>query len=164
MYELGGQVLSVSSGGASSAAKGESVADTAKTVSCYADIIAMRHPKVGRAAGCGDERFDSGDQRRRRRTQSSHPDLGRSADHLAGEGAVFRADHRPLRRFEIRAYRAFADRRAFALQRQPLYSDLAGGAEAAQLCKKRYFKRETGSPIPRPPILPLRCRSWTFFI
>ena len=47
MYELGGQVLSVSSGGASSAAKGESVADTAKTVSCYADIIAMRHPKEG---------------------------------------------------------------------------------------------------------------------
>ena len=47
MYELGGNVLSVSSGGSSSAAKGESVADTAKTVSCYADIIAMRHPKEG---------------------------------------------------------------------------------------------------------------------
>ena len=47
MYELGGNVLSVSSAGSSSAAKGESVADTAKTVSCYADIIAMRHPKEG---------------------------------------------------------------------------------------------------------------------
>ena len=47
MYELGGNVISVSSAGASSAAKGESVADTAKTVSCYADIIAMRHPKEG---------------------------------------------------------------------------------------------------------------------
>ncbi|MBQ1620608.1 MAG: aspartate carbamoyltransferase [Oscillospiraceae bacterium] len=47
MYELGGHVLSVSSGASSSAAKGESVADTAKTVSCYADIIAMRHPKEG---------------------------------------------------------------------------------------------------------------------
>ena len=47
MYELGGNVLSVSSGASSSAAKGESVADTAKTVSCYADIIAMRHPKEG---------------------------------------------------------------------------------------------------------------------
>ena len=47
MYELGGNVLSVSSGQSSSAAKGESVADTAKTVSCYADIIAMRHPKEG---------------------------------------------------------------------------------------------------------------------
>ena len=47
MYELGGNVLSVSSAGSSSAAKGESVADTAKTVTCYADIIAMRHPKEG---------------------------------------------------------------------------------------------------------------------
>ncbi len=47
MYELGGHVLSVSSASSSSAAKGESVADTAKTVSCYADIIAMRHPKEG---------------------------------------------------------------------------------------------------------------------
>ncbi len=47
MYELGGHVLSVSEGQSSSAAKGESVADTARTVSCYADIIAMRHPKEG---------------------------------------------------------------------------------------------------------------------
>ncbi len=49
MYELGGNVLSVTGAGSSSAAKGESVADTAKTVSCYADIIAMRHPKEGAA-------------------------------------------------------------------------------------------------------------------
>ncbi len=47
MYELGGHVLSMSDAGSSSAAKGESVADTAKTISCYADIIAMRHPKEG---------------------------------------------------------------------------------------------------------------------
>ena len=47
MYELGGHVLSVPEGNSSSAAKGESIADTAKTVSCYADIIAMRHPKEG---------------------------------------------------------------------------------------------------------------------
>ena len=47
MYELGGNVLGFSESTSSSAAKGESVADTAKTVSCYADIIAMRHPKEG---------------------------------------------------------------------------------------------------------------------
>ena len=47
MYELGGNVLSVASAASSSAAKGESVADTARVVSCYADIIAMRHPKEG---------------------------------------------------------------------------------------------------------------------
>ena len=47
MYELGGNVLSMSDAGSSSASKGESVADTAKVISCYADIIAMRHPKEG---------------------------------------------------------------------------------------------------------------------
>ncbi len=47
MYELGGNVLSVASAASSSASKGESVADTARVVSCYADIIAMRHPKEG---------------------------------------------------------------------------------------------------------------------
>ena len=47
MYELGGCVLGFSEAQSSSAAKGESVADTAKTISCYADIIAMRHPKEG---------------------------------------------------------------------------------------------------------------------
>ncbi len=47
MYELGGNVIGFSAANNSSAAKGESVADTAKTISCYADIIAMRHPKEG---------------------------------------------------------------------------------------------------------------------
>ena len=47
MFELGGNVLGFSEAQSSSASKGESVADTAKVVSCYADIIAMRHPKEG---------------------------------------------------------------------------------------------------------------------
>lgn len=49
MYELGGNVLSVSSAASSSASKGESVSDTVQVVSNYADIIAMRHPKEGAA-------------------------------------------------------------------------------------------------------------------
>ena len=47
MLELGGSVLGFSEAQSSSASKGESVADTAKVISCYADIIAMRHPKEG---------------------------------------------------------------------------------------------------------------------
>ncbi len=47
MLSLGGQILGFSSADSSSAAKGESVADTIRTVSCYADICAMRHPKEG---------------------------------------------------------------------------------------------------------------------
>ncbi len=49
MLRLGGQVISMAGAASSSAAKGESVADTAKVVSCYADVIAMRHPKEGAA-------------------------------------------------------------------------------------------------------------------
>ena len=47
MMNLGGKVLGFSSAGSSSASKGESVADTIRVVSCYADICAMRHPKEG---------------------------------------------------------------------------------------------------------------------
>ena len=47
MYELGGHVIGFSEAQSSSASKGESVADTAKVISCYADVIAMRHPKEG---------------------------------------------------------------------------------------------------------------------
>lgn len=47
MLNLGGSVLGFSDGSNSSAAKGESVADTIRVISCYADICAMRHPKEG---------------------------------------------------------------------------------------------------------------------
>ena len=49
MLELGGSVLGFSSADSSSAMKGESVADTIRTVQCYADFVAMRHPKEGSA-------------------------------------------------------------------------------------------------------------------
>ena len=49
MLSLGGQVLGFSEASSSSAAKGESVAETIQTVNCYADILAMRHPKEGSA-------------------------------------------------------------------------------------------------------------------
>ena len=47
MLNLGGKVLGFSSADSSSASKGESIADTIRVVSCYADICAMRHPKEG---------------------------------------------------------------------------------------------------------------------
>lgn len=49
MLNLGGSVLGFSSADSSSAAKGESIADTIRVISCYADICAMRHPKEGSA-------------------------------------------------------------------------------------------------------------------
>ena len=47
MLNLGGSIMGFSSADSSSASKGESVSDTIRTVSCYADIVAMRHPKEG---------------------------------------------------------------------------------------------------------------------
>ncbi len=47
MYELGGNVIGFSEASSSSASKGESMADTAKILSCYADILVIRHPKEG---------------------------------------------------------------------------------------------------------------------
>ena len=47
MMELGGNVIGFSEASSSSASKGESMADTAKILSCYADIMAIRHPKEG---------------------------------------------------------------------------------------------------------------------
>ncbi|MGI5900542.1 MAG: aspartate carbamoyltransferase [Christensenellales bacterium] len=47
MLDMGGSVLGFSEAGSSSAVKGESVSDTVRVVGCYADIIAMRHPKEG---------------------------------------------------------------------------------------------------------------------
>ncbi|MCM1159738.1 MAG: aspartate carbamoyltransferase [Roseburia sp.] len=47
MYNLGGHVIGFSDAGSSSACKGESVSDTIRMISCYADICAMRHPKEG---------------------------------------------------------------------------------------------------------------------
>jgi len=47
MHRLGGAVVGFSEAGSSSSAKGESLSDTVQTVGCYADIIAMRHPKEG---------------------------------------------------------------------------------------------------------------------
>lgn len=49
MLNLGGSILGFASGNDSSASKGESIADTIRVVSCYADIVAMRHPKEGAA-------------------------------------------------------------------------------------------------------------------
>ena len=49
MINLGGSVIGFASGDNSSAAKGESVSDTIRVISCYADICAMRHPKEGAA-------------------------------------------------------------------------------------------------------------------
>lgn len=81
MLRLGGKVLGFSSADSSSASKGESVADTIRVVSCYADICAMRHPKEACPACCIHGIPDSGYQCRRWWTSASNPDTDRPAYH-----------------------------------------------------------------------------------
>lgn len=83
MLELGGSVLGFSEAQSSSASKGESVADTAKVISCYADIIAMRHPKGGRAA-CGCKKcLNTRYKRGRRRALPPYADPCRPAYNIS---------------------------------------------------------------------------------
>ena len=74
MLNLGGSIMGFSSADSSSAAKGESVSDTIRTISCYADICAMRHPKEGAPMVACRAFFDPSDQCRRRQTPASTPD------------------------------------------------------------------------------------------
>ena len=80
MLNLGGRVLGFASADSSSASKGESVADTIRVISCFADICAMRHPKEGAPTGCFPALFHPGYQCRRRRTPASDADPDRSDD------------------------------------------------------------------------------------
>ena len=106
MMNLGGKVLGFSSQDSSSAAKGESVSDTMRIVSCYADIAAMRHPKEGAPlvasmkslipvinAGISDSRHQCG----RRRTPASDADPDRPSDDPVSERTFRSSDVRSLR-------------------------------------------------------------------
>ena len=128
MLNLGGSVIGFASADSSSASKGESVSDTIRVISCFADICAMRHPKGGRSSRSLVCFFDSSHQRRGRRSSASHPDINRSAYHTVSEGTAGPSDHRTLRRSEIRTYRSFADQRAGALSGCEIRSDFSGGA------------------------------------
>ena len=96
MLELGGNVLGFSEAGSSSAAKGESVSDTAKTVSNYANIIAMRHPKEGApfvaSLGATIPVINAGDGSHQHPTQTLadlltiHKEMGRLHDLTIGKG------------------------------------------------------------------------------
>ena len=88
MLSLGGSVLGFSSADSSSTSKGETVSDTIRTVGCYCDIIAMRHPKEGAPMAAVREKPRAHHQRRGRRAQPSHPDPHRPAHHPPGKGPV----------------------------------------------------------------------------
>lgn len=138
MLELGGSVIGFSSAASSSSAKGESVSDTVKVVSYYADIIAMRHPKEGApvaaAAVSNVPIINAGDGGHNHPTQTLadlltiHREKGRFRDHYC----------RLLRGFEIWTHRAFSRQRPVPLYRDPPCFYFTGRIENPSLYQNGY--------------------------
>ena len=132
MLNLGGHVLGFPSENVSSASKGESVADTIRVVSCYADIVAMRHPKEG--APLRASRYsripviNAGDGGHQHPTQT----LTDLHDHPPPHGPAGRPDHRPVRRPEIRPHRALPHQDHGPLQEHPVRAYQPGRAARAR--------------------------------
>ena len=128
MMNLGGKVLGFSSADSSSASKGESVADTIRVVSCYADICA---------------------QRRRRWSSTSYPDINRLTYHPFPERTSGQSDHWSVRRPEIRTYSSLPDRSTCTLHKCKIHSDLTGRASHPKLyprgCSEKEQYRISGS-------------------
>ena len=128
MMNLGGKVLGFSSADSSSASKGESVADTIRVVSCYADICAMRHPKEGAPLVAS--------------MASSIPVI--NAERTSGQ-----SDHWSVRRPEIRTYSSLPDRSTCTLHKCKIHSDLTGRASHPKLyprgCSEKEQYRISGS-------------------
>ena len=118
MHRLGGAVISSADMHASSAAKGETLADTVRVVSAYADVIVMRHPHDGAARVAAEYApcpvINAGDGSREHPTQTLCDlyILRRKKGHLRGLTVAH------LRRFEIRPHRPFADLCAGPLRRE----------------------------------------------
>ena len=110
MLRLGGKTLGFAGAQLSSASKGETVEDTARVVSNYADVIAMRHPKEGRTAAGIPFCPCAGDQCRRRWARASQPDDDRPHDDPPAQGAAGSFDYRLLRRPQVWPHGPLPDR------------------------------------------------------
>lgn len=94
MMNLGGNVLGFSEATSSSAAKGESVADTIQIISCYADIAAMRHPKEGAALVAANNSaipvINAGDGGHQHPTQTSSANTSQCSANHSGRAKTYR--------------------------------------------------------------------------
>ena len=133
MLNLGGSVLGFSSADSSSATKGETVADTIRMISCYADICAMRHPKEGAALVASEHSripvINAGDGGHQYPTQTL-------TDLLTIRSLKGHLDNITIglwRRFKIWPYRSLSDSRSGALQKCKIHSDLTRRTSCSKL-------------------------------
>lgn len=127
MLNLGGRVLGFASADSSSASKGESVADTIRVISCFADICAMRHPKEGAPMVASLHSsipvINAGDGR----SPASDADLDRSDDDPFFKRTPEQFNSRSVRRFEIRTHGSLLNQRAVPLHRHPFRPHFPSG-------------------------------------
>ena len=140
MINLGGSVLGFSSADSSSASKGESVADTIRVISCFADICAMRHPKEGAAMVASQHAtipvINAGDGGHQHPTQTL-------TDLLTIRSLKGRLDNMTIgsmRRSEIRPYRTLSDPCTGTLSGDPFCSDFSGRIKASKLYQERCIR------------------------
>ena len=119
MLNLGGSVLGFATADSSSATKGESVSDTIRIVSCYADICAMRHPKEGAPLVAS--------------LKSSIPVIDRSLHHSLSKGQIVRSNDWSLWGFKIWPDGSFSHQRFGAVSPYPVCADLTGCTSHSQL-------------------------------
>jgi len=142
MMNLGGKVLGFSSADSSSASKGESVADTIRVVSCYADICAMRHPKEGAplvaSMASSIPVINAGDGGHQHPTQTL-------TDLLTIRSLKGRLDNLTIGR----TYSSLPDRSTCTLHKCKIHSDLTGRASHPKLyprgCSEKEQYRISGS-------------------
>ena len=153
MLRLGGKVIGFAGAQLASVTKGESIADTLKTVSNYVDVVAIRHPEGGCRAGGLPRRIRAGNQRRRRRPHAPHADAGRP-----GHAAVaLRPHHRPdrgtVRRFDLRPHRALPDRDPVPLRQRALRAHQPGRAQDPAVRRSTASTPPTAAPT-------WKCATW----
>jgi len=163
MLSLGGSVLGFSEANSSSAAKGETVGDTVRTVSCYADIIAMRHPKEGApyAAAQFSEVpiINAGDGGHNHPTQTLtdlltiHREKGRLSNFTIG----FCGDLKFGRTVHslVNALSRYENIRYILISPEELNFPAMS---------KKNLSKNAGFPTPKPPILIPSSRNWTYSI
>ena len=119
MERLGGSVIPITQGVQfSSVSKGETLADTVRTLEQYSDAIVLRHPDIGAAKVAADYASCAGYQRGRRRGRASDPGAAGPLHHPPGAGAHRRPEDRDGGRPALRPHRALADQAADAVRRQ----------------------------------------------
>ncbi len=162
MLNLGGSVLGFASADSSSAAKGESVSDTIRIISCYADICAMRHPKEGAPLVASQKSripvINAGDGGHQHPTQT----LTDLMTIRSLKETPWQSHDRTLRRLKIRTHRTFSDLCTNPLPGHPLRADLPEELRIPSYIREDVLQR-TISHSPKWSVWKTPCRIWMFY-